>query len=151
MDSKQIISKLNLTPHPEGGYFKEFYRSKELTANKLSLMTSVYFLLEKGQKSLLHKIPSTEVWNHVLGDPLVLVTFDSNGAKEEKISATDNLDAVVAGNTWMGSYLPEDSEFSLVTCHVSPGFEFDSLEFAKREELLNAFPQEESLIKMLTN
>lgn len=155
LSAKQIIKELELVPHPEGGYYREYYRSSARLNNNYALLTSVYFLLTKGSKSLFHKIPSIEIWNFILGDPLVLVTLSNeNGLIETKLGknlqANEKLDAKVESNTWMGSYLPTSSEYALVTCNVSPGFEFDDLEFGKKDELLADYPNEEKIIEMLT-
>lgn len=155
LNADQIIKELDLIQHPEGGYFREFYRSENIINDKYSLLTSVYFLLKQGDKSLIHKIPSVEIWNFLLGDPLVLVTLSDSGELVKttlgsNILTGEKLDAKVEGNTWMGSYLPDNSEFALVTCNVSPGFEFDDLVFAKKDELLAGFPNHKEVIEMLT-
>ena len=81
---QQLIQNLNLIPHPEGGYFAEHYRSPERFSpsgfqGTRSFATSIYFLLEKGQFSALHKIKSDEIWHFYLGDPLEIIEIEPDG------------------------------------------------------------------------
>jgi predicted cupin superfamily sugar epimerase len=158
------ISKLNLSPHPEGGYFKEIYRSDEnINAKHLPkrykadrvFSTSIYFLLEKNQVSSLHKIKSDEIWHFYIGSGVKIYVIEKNG-KIKEILLGNKLEngelplVVINKNSWFGAELLDKSSFCLVGCTVSPGFEYNDFELGDREKLLNLFPQHEKIIKKLT-
>lgn len=137
-----FISHLDLKPHPEGGYYKETYRSKD--------STGIYYLLAKGDKSRLHRIKSDEMWHFYSGDPLVVVEITSTGVvKETEIGPKTTFQYVVPANTWFGAYLPEGSEYALVGCTVAPAFEFVDFELGDKASLLKEFPQASSIIEKL--
>jgi predicted cupin superfamily sugar epimerase len=170
---QRLIEKLNLQPHPEGGYFAETYRSdisvtftpKEgLGGGEVpgpldrSASTAIYFLVCPGKVSRLHRILSDEVWHFYLGGPLNVVTLDINEPSHYKITTlgSDILDTeqqvqfTVPANTWFGCFPGENSEFSLVGCTVAPGFDFVDFELASRSKLLEEFPNAKDVIVKLT-
>lgn len=138
MTSHFYINHFSLLPHPEGGYFKETFRSKksfqfEGFEGERSICTSIYFLLENGQSSALHRIKSDEIWYFHDGQTLEIIELDSNGNEQITRLGKDILNAevlqhVVPANTWFGARLAADSEFCLVGCQVSPGFDFKDFE-----------------------
>lgn len=164
-----VISKLGLQPHPEGGYYKETYRTeKQIPQNILgqpfkqscAYSTAIYYLLESGQHSRLHKIASDEVWHFYSGQPLVVVEFNEDGLAKETI-ISNQLDAghtpqhVVKAGHWFGAYTlaTEKEDYSLVGCTVSPGFNFEDLIFLEgdyKSNLLKIHPKHEKLINRLT-
>ena len=129
--SEELISRLQLTPHPEGGYYKEIYRSSNNVSSskgKRSSLTSIYYLLSKNQVSCLHKVSSDEVWQFVEGDPLILVDLSSDlktcntktlGALSEGLTPNH----VIQSEHWQGAKCT--GEYTLVSCFVAPGFEFE--------------------------
>ncbi len=173
MNAGYYIEQLNLSPHPEGGYYKETYRSKGKIRTELmkgivaerNFCTAIYFLLEKNNFSAFHRIKSDELWHFYAGDALEVVEITKQG--ELKITVLGpHLDKgqvfqymVPAGN-WFGSRLIHQSnseggvkkggEFSLVGCTVSPGFDFLDFEMGNREELIEKYPAHEKIIKELT-
>ncbi len=160
MNSTFWVNKLNLLPHPEGGFYKETYRSKELV-NSISLnnkkverpsSTAIYFLLTKGNFSAFHRIASDEMWHFYHGDPLVVHVIHPTG-DYEKILLGNEIDnncvpqALVPAKSWFAS--ESLGQYSLVGCTVAPGFDFEDFELAKQEELSTLFPAHRLLISRL--
>jgi hypothetical protein len=129
---KQIIDRYGLTPHPEGGYFKEIYRSRQRVRSAIvtetrNAVTHIYFLLKKGQISRFHRVIHDEIWNFYEGDPLQLIQFDT-GIKKETIGPGGNgYVTIVPGNTWQAAITT--GRYSLVGCTVAPGFDFTDFSF----------------------
>ncbi len=138
MTAKDYIQQLQLILHPEGGYYKETYRSPlEISVEGFddlrSISTSIYFLLEKGQESALHRIKSDEIWFHQDGDCLEIIEIDEDN--EEVITHLGKnmiqgevLQHIVKAGRWFGARLKSESSFCLVACQVSPGFDFRDFE-----------------------
>lgn len=152
MDEVQaIVKKLQLEPHPEGGYFKEWYRSPqqsrfpEVADENRSVCTSIYFLLEAGQFSALHRIKSDEIWHFYGGEPLEIVEITEDGLWQttclgSQIAMGQQLTHVVKAGRWFGSRPQEGSAYSLVGCTVAPGFDFADFEMPDRSFFLNRYP-----------
>jgi hypothetical protein len=138
MTSHFYINHFSLLPHPEGGYYKETFRSEksfqfEGFEEERSICTSIYFLLEKGQTSSLHRIKSDEIWYFHDGQTLEIIEIDSNGNETiirlgKDILNGEVLQHVVPAGIWFGARLAAHSEFCLVGCQVSPGFDFKDFE-----------------------
>jgi len=145
---KFLIEKLNLKPHPEGGWFGETYRSIEKVGEKeksRNLSTAIYFLLEKGQFSALHKIKSDEIWHFYKGYPLEIFWIDPSGKWNTQLLGNDLLknelpQFTIQAGLWFGSRPAKRSDYSLVGCTVSPGFDFADFQLAEKEELLKQYP-----------
>jgi len=161
--TKQLIQKYNLELHPEGGWYKQTYKSnEEIGADALpgrfganrAFSTAIYFLLEKGNFSAFHRIKSDECWHFYAGDPLLIYIIEQNG-ELEVISLGNDLENgqsfqyVVPANCWFASRPAPGSEYCFVGCTVSPGFEFEDLELADGTELSVMYPQHKSIIKEL--
>lgn len=153
MDAQHYIKTLSLLPHPEGGFYKETYRSLEkisLKHGERNYSTAIYFLLEKNNFSAFHKIKSDELWHFYSGDTLEVIEITSEG----KLKITDlgpgNFQYCVPAGNWFGSRVKAGGNFSLVGCTVAPGFDFSDFEMAKRENLLKEFPEHADVIKELT-
>lgn len=152
---ERIIKKLDLVPHPEGGYYRETYRSEEKTKNgKRNLMTSIYFLLTSEHVSHFHRIKSDEIWHYHGGSPLVVHILDAAGHHEHIVGFDMGKnyfpEFLVPKNTIFGSTVLKKNSFSLVSCSVAPGFDFADFELFKKEELLNEYPIHEKIIERLT-
>ncbi len=158
------VEKLNLQPHPEGGFFKEVYRSEgTIPATALpnnfggsrNFATSIYFMLTAGNFSAFHRIKSDETWHFYTGESITVSVIHNDG-KLEEIHLGDNPDngevfqATVPANAWFASALRKDEGYSLVGCTVAPGFDFQDFEMADRERLSAEFPQHQSVIQKLT-
>lgn len=160
----ELIYHFKLQRHPEGGFYSQSHRSEGvLPASALPSgisgprlwSTGIYFLLSHGEKSKLHKIAFDEVWNFYLGDPLIVVEITAQGHVKETLLGRDfkqgqNLQYVVKGGTWFGSYLPNGSEYAFVGCTVAPGFDFADFEMGDRKKLLGLFPGLKSTVELLT-
>lgn len=165
MNCNEIIKNLDLTAHPEGGYYKENYRSEGLiNASNLwqgakgnrNYSTGIYFLLEKNQFSAFHKIKQDEMWHYYMGSTLLLHTIDSNEKYEiikigKNIEKGEILQYVVPANTWFASEVMNKNDFILCGCTVSPGFDFKDFEMPSRKELISLFPKHSEAINSLTH
>ena len=161
------IQKLELLEHPEGGYFKEVYRSGETIAQEAlpsryskehSFATSIYFLLTTETFSAFHRILSDEIWHFYCGAPLSIYSITPQGDLKKEVLGL-NLERqeapqiMVPRHHWFGACIEESDEFdyTLVGCQVSPGFDFEDFELATREGLVKSFPQHEEMIIALTH
>jgi len=148
MDAKEIIKLYELKPHPEGGFFRETYRSQ--------YYTEAYFFLPKGSRSTLHKIPSDETWHFYLGGPITIAMIQNNGEVKEVVLGSDikqgqKIKYTVPANLWFGAYPHEGTEYALVGCTVAPPFSFKTFEIGKRSALLQMFPTAKNTVEKLTN
>ncbi|MBS1915526.1 MAG: cupin domain-containing protein [Bacteroidetes bacterium] len=159
------IEKLQLQKHIEGGSFREVYRSSLiLEKNNLpdtfngsrNSSTSIYFLLEYGQFSALHRIASDELWHFYYGDALTVYEIDAITGELLTKTLGSNIEngevfqvAVKAGN-WFGAAITNGGGYALVGCTVSPGFDFADFELAQRAELIEQYPQHAVVISSLT-
>jgi predicted cupin superfamily sugar epimerase len=163
-DAQYWIDKLDLEPHVEGGYFKETYRSAENIDKRAlherfsddrSFCTAIYFLLHNNDFSAFHRIKQDELWHFYSGDPLIIHIIDWRG-NYSQIKLGMNLDdgesfqAMVPHGSWFGANLKARDSFALVGCTVAPGFAVDDLEIAKRDVLVNLFPEHRQIIEQLT-
>ena len=156
-----LVEKFQLLPHPEGGYYKETYRSKELLPKNAlptrfdgdrNFSTAIFFLLEQNNFSAFHRIQSDECWHFYAGNSLLVHVIHPNG-KYECITLGNNLQndetfqAVVPAGSWFAS--ETSGRFSFVGCTVAPGFDFADFELAKADELTKQFPKMGELIRRL--
>ena len=163
MKSKKYwIENLNLLPHPEGGYYKENYRSElslrleNLDSNlegERSLCTGIYFLLEKDNFSAFHRIKSDELWHFYGGDAITIHMIDKEGNYSSqdvgnKLEMGEVLQYLVPANTWFASEVKEEREYALVGCTVSFGFDFNDFEMAGRS-LQDEFPEHQTVLSRL--
>nr|WP_299384097.1 cupin domain-containing protein [Allomuricauda sp.] len=159
-----IIDKFDLKPHPEGGFFKEVYRSKgQIAAEALpdqygtarNYTTSIYFLLTSDTFSAFHKIKQDEIWHFYSGSPLMLYVISEEGELSEHSIGNDFGKGqvpqfVVPGNHWFAAKTIHPDDYSFVGCTVSPGFDFKDFVLPERRKLLEKFPEHSDIIKSLT-
>ena len=153
MNAQHFIKTLNLLPHPEGGYYKETYRSAEsikLKQGYRNYSTAIYFLLEQNNFSAFHKIKSDELWHFYSGDILEVIEITTQGELKITEVGPDSFQYCVPAGNWFGSRVKKGGSFSLVGCTVAPGFDFADFEMAKRELLLKEFPELHVIIGELT-
>lgn len=164
MLENDLIKTFDLQPHPEGGYFKETYRSEKTIETNLidkqfpsgrNYSTAIYFLIEKDNFSAFHRIKSDEVWHFYEGDALEVIEIDLKGnlirtEVGRNIKAGQIFQYMVKAGHWFGSRVLKDGEFSFVGCTVAPGFDFSDFDLTRREELINLFPQHKEIILELT-
>lgn len=161
--AQQLISQFKLQKHPEGGWYKETYRSSEnipqaaLPARFKGprvFSTAIYFLLEQGNFSAFHRIKSDECWHFYSGDPLLLYVIEMNGTLTTVILGNDTVQGqlfqyVVPANCWFASRPASLSTFSFLGCTVAPGFDFGDFELANAAFLLALYPRHQIIIKEL--
>lgn len=157
MNSQDIITKLQMLPHPEGGYYKETYRSSEtmtVDRGERNVNTAIYFLLENKNKSHFHRIQSDELWFFHQGEPLEILSIQ-NGELVSTILG-NNIEegelpqAVIPANTWFASHVKNETGYALVSCTVAPGFDFADFELAERNELIEKYPHLRQIIEEFT-
>ncbi len=153
---EKLINKLELLPHPEGGFYRETYRSDQ-SVSKLDrhLMTVIYFLLTSENVSKFHRIKSDEIWFFHAGSPLIVHTLDEYDGHRQHLlgldfQAGEYPQVLVPKNTIFGSTVKQENAFSLVSCTVSPGFSFEDFELFGRDELLKNYPNASDIIWQLT-
>jgi predicted cupin superfamily sugar epimerase len=158
MIAKDWILNLDLLKHPEGGYFKETYRSDQdfepLEFNgKRNYATSIYFLITTNEVSHFHEIKSDEIWYFHAGSALKVHCIQQDGTYfllevGPELNKNQNLQVVVPKGTIFAS--ESSGAYSLVGCMVSPGFDFKDFKLFTSNELLQRFPQHETIIKKFT-
>ena len=137
--ARQLIEDLQLQPHPEGGFYREIFRSEGRVwpadvRPARSALTTIYFLLPAGTHSRWHRVASDEVWHLYEGEPLELLvtnpdlTLAESSYCSERARMTGPVRAVPAG--WWQAARP-CSDYSLVGCTVAPGFEFEDFSFMR--------------------
>jgi predicted cupin superfamily sugar epimerase len=153
-DATYWIKQLNLQPHPEGGYYKEVFRSdaevvrKSETTPKQAL-TSIHYLLEGTDYSGFHRLASDEIWYFHKGEPLHIHVIDQQGnyiRHELSDTETGSLSVVVPAGLWFAAAILSASGFTLVSCAVAPGFDFTEFEMAKKEALTAQYPAHTTLL-----
>ncbi|MEP6735213.1 MAG: cupin domain-containing protein [Chryseolinea sp.] len=155
------INHLNLKPHPEGGFYKETYRSEgvlshaheAIVGGARNYSTAIYFLLRGEDKSNFHRIKSDEIWHFHAGDTLTIYVLSKDGLISyrlgDNLDAGDQLQVIIPANHWFGAKLSEGS-YTLAGCTVAPGFDFRDFELAASKDLLKEFPDEQEIIASLT-
>ena len=137
---KLIIEKYNLIEHPEGGWYRETLRTTERVTVRPGvnrpLCTLIYYLLPAGVTSRIHRVASDETWLFHEGDPLELMLYDPSGQAviQTQVLGTDinptiHLQFKIPKNTWFNARIAQGGSYALAACLVSPGFEFEDLEF----------------------
>ena len=164
-EAKKIIETLALQKHPEGGFFKEVYRSKETIPNTVlgthfegdrHYSTSIYFLLTSEHFSAFHKINQDEIWHFYKGSCLLLHIISKEG-NYQKILIGNDLEKgevpqfVVNGGDWFAAEIPTKESFAFVGCTVAPGFDFKDFTMPNRQELIAEFPKHKEIITQLTH
>ncbi len=161
--AQKYIEKLQLKPHPEGGYYKEIYRAGDMILpehlpkrykSSRNFSTSIYFLLERNQVSNFHKLKSDEQWLFYDGSGIVIYVIDEGGNLNKillgrNIENGESLQTVIKYNSWFAAELSNKTSFALIGCTVAPGFDFNDFELGKRDALIKAFPQFRELIYKL--
>ena len=162
-NAQELIKRLELVRHPEGGWFRETYRSIEtIPAQALperfsggrAFSTAIYYLLESGDISVLHRIKSDEVWHFYAGSALNIHCLSPDGSYQDlrlgaNPAAGEQFQVVVPAGCWFGAELVADG-FALVGCTVAPGFDFADFEMVQARQLCDRYPQHAELIMRMT-
>jgi predicted cupin superfamily sugar epimerase len=161
-EARLWVERLSLRPHPEGGHYRETYRAAEAVAahclpprfgGARSFSTAIYFLLEAGQFSALHRLKQDEAWHYYAGGPLLVHDLAPDGTCTVhqlglNFDAGERPQAVVPAGHVFGATV--EAPFALVGCTVAPGFDFADFEMPGRAELVRLFPKHRALIERLT-
>jgi len=127
-----IIARLGLKPHPEGGHYRETFRDARLDTNGRSLSTAIYFLLARGERSHWHRIDTVEIWHYYAGNPLNLQIADGGGQRSVRLgpdlAAGEVPQTIVPAQAWQAA--ESTGDWTLVGCTVAPGFDFAMFEMA---------------------
>jgi predicted cupin superfamily sugar epimerase len=152
------VRSLGLAPHPEGGWFRETYRSPERFAPGLlparfagerSLATAILYLLGAGERSRFHRLRADETWWHHAGGAMLLHLLGPGGASHLSVGPASP-QAMVPHGTWFAAEPEPAAEFALVGCGTSPGFDYADFELADRAALTAEYPGERALIARFT-
>lgn len=135
MESGDLIQRLGLQPHPEGGWYRELYRSSttvQTPRGDRSALTKIYYLLEKNQFSRWHVIDSDEVWHFYAGSNIEVLSYDPQSQFLQQHVLGNPIDghesvAVIPVGHWQAARVTDG--FALVGCSVAPGFEFSEFRF----------------------
>ena len=160
IDRDDLIRRFGLQPHPEGGFFRETYRStdsvrRDGSADPRSASTAIYYLLCDGAHSAWHRIKSDELWHFYAGDPLNVHVLEDDGSLTvhrlgDAVASHDCVfQAVVGSGKWFAAQCDDAASVALVGCTVAPGFEFSEFEIASVDALLKDYPQHRDLIVRL--
>ncbi len=172
----ELTRVLGLAPHPEGGFFRETYRAEEVLETPRGqrvACTAILFLVTSDAVSRLHRLASDELWVFQGGVPLELVTLAPDGrlvrhvlgdpaeacgpeGAEAGVAAAQAPQALAPAHCWQGARLaggvrlPSEHAWSLASCVVTPGFDYEDFEMGEREALLTAYPQHRDIVLALT-
>ncbi|HLU94093.1 MAG TPA: cupin domain-containing protein [Membranihabitans sp.] len=165
MNTIEVIKeKLNLVPHPEGGFYRESYRSRDYIhqdslppeyKDQRHYSTCIYYLLTLGNFSAFHRIRQDEIWHFYDGTAIQLHTISPEG-QYQKHSIGRNIiygefpQLIVPGGHWFAAEVTVPNSYALVGCTVSPGFHFDDFELGNRNELIDRFPKHREVIIRLS-
>lgn len=165
MTINDIIKKFDLSQHPEGGYFKETYRSSGTIKNEnlnpefigdRNYSTGIYFLLTSDSFSAFHKINQDEMWHFYLGTTLKLHMISPEGKYSYVLIGNDILNNevpqfVVPAQYWFAAEVIQENSYAFTGCTVAPGFDFKDFVLPERKELIQLFPQHKEVITRLTH
>jgi predicted cupin superfamily sugar epimerase len=161
---QQIVERLDLKPHPEGGYFREVYRS-DLTLqhpgipqgrdNERRAGSLIYFLLGPDDFSAFHRVKWTdEIWHFYAGGAIELHLIDEAGRYTKRLLSNDlqtgDPTAIIGAGCWQAARLAPGAEWALGGCTVAPGFDFADFEMPTRDALIAAHPAHAAVITELT-
>ncbi len=160
MKAEYLIQKLSLAEHPEGGYFRQTFKSDKQFHlpgfdGPRSASTAIYYLLKSGQFSAFHRMRSDEIWHFYAGSALALHVIERGGHLRKVVLGNDPkrgqvFQAAVRVGDWFAASVIKPRSYSLVGCTVAPGFEYQDWEMADRETLLREHPGHRRIITKYT-
>ena len=165
MTAEDVIRVMRLAPlEPEGGFFRETYRSRRLMSSEYlpegvrgqrSIGTAIYYMVTPESFSTLHRLPGTEIFHFYLGDPVVMLQLHPDGKSQtvtlgHDIAAGEQPQVVVRGGVWQGCKLAEGGKWALLGTTMSPGFDYADYETGLRDELVAQYPDTADLIRQYT-
>jgi predicted cupin superfamily sugar epimerase len=132
LTARDIIARLGLKPHPEGGHYRETFRDPHNVGGDRAASTAIYFLLARDERSHWHRVDAAEVWHYYAGNSLTLRIADNNGERTIRLgpdlTAGEQPQAVVPAHAWQAA--ESTGDWTLVGCTVAPGFDFAKFELA---------------------
>jgi uncharacterized protein len=147
MEPDEIVRRLGLVPHPEGGFYGETFRSPTTVrlgdGRERRASTAIHYLLPAGGWSTWHRVAADEVWHHYDGGPLHLYRLGVGHVRLDRSTPQ----AVVPAGIWQAA--EPEADAALCGCTVAPGFEFDDFEIGAADALIAEFPAEATLIRRL--
>ncbi|WP_109831945.1 cupin domain-containing protein [Reichenbachiella versicolor] len=160
----EIVKTLDLLPHPEGGFYKETYRSSgiinpadlpDTITEERNYSTCIYFLLTSENFSAFHKINQDEIWHHYKGGRLTLHMISPEGVYSfvhigKFISDGEVPQFVVPAGYYFAAEIPEKDSYALCGCTVSPGFDFRDFSMPTRDNMLKLYPEHQDIIARLS-
>jgi uncharacterized protein len=162
MHASDYITRLDLIPHPEGGFYRETYRAAfQVTpdgaavggsTSPTSVVTSIHYLLQETDYSGFHRIAYPELWYFHDGEPLTVHEIDAAGNYRTRTLGNgegQHLSFAIEPGTWFAAELPGKTGFALVSCVVAPAFDFSLFEMARLENMLAQYPQHEAVLRRL--
>ncbi len=163
MSVEELIEALGLEPHPEGGFFRQSYRSSGRIDEEAlpsgfgggrCYGTAIYYLLPRNERSRWHRLRADEIWHFYLGGPLLLAHISPEGVARvirlgRQLQEGEVLQYTIPAGHWMAAAPGPDSPYSLVGCTVAPGFEFSDLEMVETEALAGMYPHARQIIEGL--
>jgi uncharacterized protein len=156
---EEVIRRLELEPHPEGGFFRETFRAPlriDGASGRARLAsTAIYFLLPPGEFSAFHEVrDADEIWHHYLGEAVEIHTIAPDGAYAMRVLGADlavgQEPQVVVGAGTLQAAAPRGRSYALCGCTVAPGFDFADFVMPSRSELVRRFPAHADVIRRLT-
>lgn len=163
MHIQQLIDRFQLQPHPEGGYYRQTYRSAESIpasvlpdrfAGDRCFSTAICFLLTENNFSAFHRIKSDELWHFYAGGGLLIHVIHPDGQYEvlqlgSDMEKGESFQLWVPAGSWFASECKPGASFSFVGCTVAPGFDFNDFELAVADRLSALYPQHSNIIRRL--
>lgn len=132
LSAAEIIARLGLAPHPEGGHYRETFRDERRDSGGRACSTAIYFLLAEGERSHWHRVDAVEIWHYYAGAPLVLQIATGQSTATillgADIASGQSPQAIVPAGAWQAA--ESLGEWTLAGCTVAPGFEFSGFELA---------------------
>lgn len=162
--AEAIINHLDLKPHPEGGYYKEIYRSggviepdsdEHVFPAGRNFSTSIYYMLTGSDTSSFHRIRSDETWHFYTGSPATIHIIHPDSLYEARylgpdLSRGQSYQLTVPARSWFGVSVDDIKSFTLAGCTVAPGFDFEDFEMGDPYKLKQAFPEHAAIIDRLS-
>tara|TARA_A100001037_G_scaffold114974_1_gene104748 strand:- start:1858 stop:2370 length:513 start_codon:yes stop_codon:yes gene_type:complete len=156
LKAEEIINRFRLERHPEGGWFRRTFESTDrllLDRGDRFACTSIIYFLAKGEHSSLHALKSDEIWFFHAGSGMVLHCFDDSGYSKfflgPDFENDQCLELTIRAGTNFSAELRQEGDWSLVSCVVCPGFDYDDFSFSDFSIMRKSFPEHESLLRRL--
>ena len=130
-----IVARLDLKPHPEGGHYRETFRDGRTDASGRARSTAIYLLLARGERAPGHRSDGGGIWHYYAGSPLTLRIADDDGHWSFRlgpdVAAGEQPQAIIPPDTWQSA--ESTGDWTLVGCTVAPGFDFATFELAPKD------------------